>query len=215
MEKNVIIIDKQDITRIGIEILVRQNEAGAVLSYTNNKGSLISFLTTHDDAFVILDYTLCDFNSVDELLNISARFPKVRWLLFSDELSIDFLKKVIFNSRVFSVVLKTSSIGEINTSLSLAFQNERFICSNVTNLLLMNNKEIKIDNTLTSTEKEILREMALGRTTKEIAALRNLSFHTVTTHRKNIFRKLEINNAHEATRYAIRAGIIDVSDYYI
>ena len=68
---------------------------------------------------------------------------------------------------------------------------------------------------LTVTEREILKLMALGKTTKEIAAERFLSVYTVMTHRKNIFRKLEVNNVHEATKYALRAGIVDVVEYYI
>ena len=52
-------------------------------------------------------------------------------------------------------------------------------------------------------------------TTKEIAEKRVSSFHTVNTHRKNIFRKLQVNNVHEATRYAFRAGLIDAAEYYI
>lgn len=35
------------------------------------------------------------------------------------------------------------------------------------------------------------------------------------THRKNIFRKLSVNNVHEATKYAMRAGIVDPMEYYI
>ena len=54
-----------------------------------------------------------------------------------------------------------------------------------------------------------------GKTTKEIAAERFSSIHTVTTHRKNIFRKLGINTAHEAVKYALRAGLIDPSEFYI
>jgi DNA-binding NarL/FixJ family response regulator len=68
---------------------------------------------------------------------------------------------------------------------------------------------------LTSTEKEILRAMALGKSTKEIASERFLSVYTVMTHRKNIFRKLCVNNAHEAIRYALRAGLVDIVEYYI
>ncbi|GAE15051.1 anthranilate synthase [Bacteroides pyogenes JCM 10003] len=55
----------------------------------------------------------------------------------------------------------------------------------------------------------------MGKTTKEIAAEKNLSFHTINSHRKNIFRKLGVNNAHEATKYAMRAGIVDLAEYYI
>jgi DNA-binding CsgD family transcriptional regulator len=68
---------------------------------------------------------------------------------------------------------------------------------------------------LTATEQEILREIALGRSAKEIAVLRRMSTHTVTTHRKNIYRKLEVNDSQEATRYALRAGLIGTSDYNI
>jgi len=39
--------------------------------------------------------------------------------------------------------------------------------------------------------------------------------HTIMTHRKNIFRKIEVNNVHEATKYAMKAGLIDLAEYYI
>ncbi len=68
---------------------------------------------------------------------------------------------------------------------------------------------------LTATEKEILRGIVLGYRAKEIAAQRHVSEQTVTTHRKNIYRKLEVNNSQEAARYALRAGIMDASDYSI
>ena len=59
------------------------------------------------------------------------------------------------------------------------------------------------------------QDIAMGFTTREIAEKRFSSFHTVNTHRKNIFRKLGVNTIHEATKYALRAGLIDASDYYI
>ena len=68
---------------------------------------------------------------------------------------------------------------------------------------------------LTATETEIVRLITQGFTTKEIADKRNLSFHTVITHRKNIFRKLNINSTSELMIYAMRSGIIDSLEYYI
>jgi DNA-binding NarL/FixJ family response regulator len=95
---------------------------------------------------------------------------------------------------------------------------KRFICNSVSNLLLENINVIqvsRIEKKLTSTEQEILKGMALGKTTKEIAKARFVSVHTVMTHRKNIFRKLDVNNVYEATKYAIRSGLIDMAEYYI
>jgi DNA-binding CsgD family transcriptional regulator len=68
---------------------------------------------------------------------------------------------------------------------------------------------------LTNTEREIVIAIAMGKSTKEIAAERCSSVHTITTHRKNIFRKLGVNTAHEVTKYALRCGLVDSSEFYI
>lgn len=82
-------------------------------------------------------------------------------------------------------------------------------------MLLTPTQTTQEENRLTPTETEILRDIALGLTTREIAEKRYSSFHTVNTHRKNIFRKISVNNVHEATRYALRAGLVDSAEYYI
>ena len=82
-------------------------------------------------------------------------------------------------------------------------------------MLLTPTQTTQKENRLTPTETEILRDIALGLTTREIAEKRYSSFHTVNTHRKNIFRKIGVNNVHEATRYALRAGLVDSAEYYI
>ena len=68
---------------------------------------------------------------------------------------------------------------------------------------------------LTPTEIEILKLIAHGKTVKEIATLRHSSIHTITTHKKNLFRKLEVTNVYEATKYALRAGLVEMMEYYI
>ena len=68
---------------------------------------------------------------------------------------------------------------------------------------------------LTETEIEILKLTAQGKSVKEIAYDRNSSYHTINTHKRNIFRKLGINTSYEATRYAMRAGLVDLVEYYI
>ena len=68
---------------------------------------------------------------------------------------------------------------------------------------------------LTHSEIEIVKLIADGYSTKDIALKKHISFHTVMTHRKNIFRKLEINNVTELIRYAVRQGLIDYIEYNI
>jgi len=151
-------------------------------------------------------------------LILQARFENVDWILFSDELSDEFMRTLLYNTQSFSVLMKDSSKDEILSALKEALKGNRFICNHVSNILLENNRNIQnqgFKNLLTATEQEILKEMALGKTTKEIASKRHVSVHTIMTHRKNIFRKIEVNNVHEATKYAMRAGIVDMAEYYI
>ena len=105
---------------------------------------------------------------------------------------------------------------EIRECVLYACRSRRFICQRMAETLLAPAPTISHEDArLTPTELQILKDIALGLTTREIADKRISSFHTVNTHRKNIFRKLGVNNVHEATKYALRAGLVDSAEYYI
>ena len=221
--KTIIIADNQDITNAGIRYLIHQKDSQYQFFEAKKKKDLIDLLQSHPDAIVIIDYTLFNFESSDEMLILQERFNKSHWLLFSLELSISFLKNILYNNSSFSIITKESPCEEVYMALRLIENNNRYICNDVSQLILsdsINQKSeasvmIATDNQLTATEKIVLKEIAMGKTTKEIAAEKNLSFHTINSHRKNIFRKIGVNNVHEATKYAFRAGIIDLAEYYI
>ncbi|MDR1556629.1 MAG: response regulator transcription factor [Tannerellaceae bacterium] len=216
--RTIILADNQDITKTGISYLCSRLPGVRSMQQAGNKKALIRLLSTSPDAVVILDYTLFDLSGVEELLILNDRFHP-DWVLFSEDLSADFVQRVSSNNESFSIILKDCSLEEIETALRLAvLRSERYLCQRVTNLLVSrkrNPAESDDRPILTSTEWEILKLIALGKTTKEIAEERFSSTHTITTHRKNIFRKLDVNNVHEATKYALRAGIVDLAEYYI
>ena len=216
--RNIILADNQDISCAGWHFVIGTQLEGVDIFEATQKKELIDLLTKYPDALVVLDYTLFDFASANELLILQVRFERVDWILFSDELSDDFLRTVLYNTSSFGVLMKDSSLGEIKSALKETIKGNRYICNHVSNILLDNSRSLYGQSTkqvLTTTEQEILKEMALGKTTKEIASKRHVSAHTIMTHRKNIFRKIEVNNVHEATKYAMRAGIVDMAEYYI
>ena len=116
--------------------LLSKQKDTALLLEADNKAELIQQLRLHPEAVVILDYTLFDFTGADELIVLHERFKTADWLLFSDELSVGFLRQVLFSSMAFGVVLKDNSKEEILTALQCASRKERFICNHVSNLLL-------------------------------------------------------------------------------
>ena len=209
----ILIADRQGITQAGLQHLCQQ--LGLDHRCTADKTELIEALRAHTDAAVVLDYTLFDIGDAAELQIISQRFPRSQWLLFSEDLSLDFIRTVAASSAQMGVVLKESPLGEIRQALHLAARHQRYICQRVSELLLAPPPAKTERTPLTPTETQILRDIALGLTTREIAQKRFSSFHTVNTHRKNIFRKLGVNTLHEATKYALRAGLVDSAEYYI
>lgn len=215
--KTLLLADNQEITRAGLLFLKERIAGYDRVEEIHNRKELIGALQADPDAVVVLDYTLFDLTGADELIILQTRFSASHWILFSDELSEDFLRRVLYSSQAFSIVMKEDTLAEIQTALVYAYRSERFICQRIASLLQNKNSEADVIERpiLTVTEKEILKAIALGKTTKEIAAERFSSIHTITTHRKNIFRKLSVNNAHEATKYALRAGIVDAAEYYI
>lgn len=215
---HLIIADNQDITSIGIRHLVESIDTGGIDTINvTQKSVLTRLLAENPNVFIILDYTLFDFHKAEELMILSQRYPQSYWMLFSDDLTDNFLRFILANDLDFSIILKSSSLQEIELGINALFNRSQYICERTKSHMQTLNRNFfeSVENNLTNTEKEILKEIASGRTTKEIAADRFLSFHTIITHRKNIFRKLGVNNVHEATKYAIRAGIVDMSEYYI
>ena len=212
--RNYIIADNQELTAYALQSLLKRDEGSAVFRAADKAG-LIELLKEHENAVVLLDYTLFDFADEDQLLIIAERFSLSEWILISDELTPQFLRRVVYSSHQFSVVFKDGPMSEIREALQAVSRHSRYLSQRSLEFIITQQQEEEKPDILTATETEIVKAIALGKTTKEIAAERFSSIHTVTTHRKNIFRKLGINTAHEAVKYALRAGLIDPSEFYI
>ena len=68
--RDVIIIDNQDITCLGMETLAKQSQKASSIFIINNKAGLVKSLVSKQEDVIILDYSLSDFSSIDELLNV-------------------------------------------------------------------------------------------------------------------------------------------------
>ena len=209
-----IIADNQELTRFALESLIKQDDSNE-LHRVSDKAGLVELLKEHGNAVVLLDFTLFDFADADQLLIVGERFGMSQWILISDELTPAFLRRVVYSSHQFSIVFKDGSLRDIREALQSTARYERFISQRALETIISKQQEEELPSVLTSTEIEIVKAIAQGKTTKEIAEERFSSIHTITTHRKNIFRKLGVNTAHEVVKYALRAGLVDSSEFYI
>ena len=210
-----ILADRQEITNFAIKNLL-ESLGHHDIRHAADKAEVMEQLREHEQSVVVLDYTLFDISDASNLIIISQRFQEAHWVLFSEDLTESFLREIVFQSHSVSIVFKDAPIYEIRDTLRYAAEGRRYLSPRVSEILLSRQGgEEQQRSPLTATEKEIVRAIAEGKTTREIAEERFLSTHTVNTHRKNIFRKLGVNTAIEAIRVAHRAGWIQDSDYNI
>ena len=210
-----ILADNQELTRLALISLIKQDEEN-ILYVATDKAGLVELLKEHEDAIVLLDFTLFDFADAEQLLIVGERFVLSQWILISDELTPTFVRQVIYSSHQFSIVFKDGPLNEVREALQTVSRHQRYISQRALEVII-NQQQVEEErpSILTETETEIVRAIAQGKSTKEIAAERFSSVHTITTHRKNIFRKLGVNTAHEVIKYALRAGLVDSSEFYI
>ena len=208
-----LLADNQPITRLGIINLWNRIVPGGLIIPVKDKEELLHSLAKNPEALILLDYTLFNFASLESMVITSVRYNRTRWILFSDDLNESFIRRII-PERHFSVLLKDASIEEISQALQCGVAKKQFLSEQI-KIMLQYKKELYNRLPLTPTEVEILQSIAQGKTSQAVADERNLSIHTIATHRKNIFRKIGVNNVLEATKYAVQIGIINMTEYNI
>ena len=209
-----IIADNQELTRAGLKAIIRAKFPGEI-SIADDKTELILQLKEHPESIIFLDYTLFDFNDASNLMIAADRFTGTQWILISEDLTTDFIGQIYYSSRNISVLFKDTPVNDIANAIRAAQEGNRFFSQRAVELLLNQRQKEEVETNLTQTEIEILKAIAQGKTTKEIANERFSSIHTINTHRKNIFRKIGVNSAHEAIKYAFRSGLVDTNEFYI
>lgn len=208
----IVIADNQAISREGLHSYLNNIYSGDIVDVSDKRG-LVEALSKNQAAIVIIDYTLFDIRTVEEFLVVQSRFPSTDWIIFSSELSESFIRRLSIEPRI-SMLLKDDSKEEIIGGLLAVLSGRQYVCQQLTDFL---ERPVAYDSKsqLTVTESEVLKLIVKGLSVKEMAAERFLSVHTITTHKKNIFRKPGVNNVYEATKYALRSGIVQLDDYYI
>lgn len=209
-----VLADCQDITRMGMRFCIMQTYPDAEIIELNDISKLIDTLTHSSRAIIVLDYMSFGLKTADSLSQLIGRINPSMWILFADQFSDTVIRHFSTDFKV-SMLLKTNSREEIVSALRCAVRGERFLCPQITNLLISPYNKSKLHASLTRSELDVLCLIARGKSVKEIAEERHTSAQTVVTHKRNIYKKLKINSAYQATKYALQAGLVEILEYYI
>jgi DNA-binding NarL/FixJ family response regulator len=215
-EYQIIIADNQFLVVDSLQKLLSESFNIKAEHIVNNKYDLFRTLKQYPQVLLIIDPNLMDFDSLSELRSI-IHDHNSKVLVLTNTLSKNDITELNANG-IKNILLKTAERDEILAALRSTLAGKKYFCQEVLDIFTEIPPEkglVKETGSLTHSETEIVKCIAEGLTTKQIALHKHISYHTVMTHRKNIFRKLNVNNASELVMFAIRAGIIDTIEYHI
>lgn len=213
----IVIADSQFLVVETLKNLLTAEGKYSIASIVNSKYELYKTLEKETCDLLITDFNLIDYESIDDFQEIKRKFPELTILVLTNYVAkAEFT--VLSKIGIKNIIYKTADREEILTAVDAALKGKKYFAEEILDLILelSENKSVPEEPTnLTSSEIEIVRLISGGLTTKEIARQKNISFHTVNTHRKNIFRKMGVTNASELIIQAIKAGWIDNIEYFI
>ena len=213
----IVIADDQFLIIQSLQTFLLEEFELQVTRVVNNKNGLMQAMSEYPGALLIIDFNHIDFEDLSDMRKTLHLWREQNLLILTNTLSRNELSE-LNAAGIKTILLKTADREEVLLALKAALSGKKFYSQQVLDLLTETRQEksgAREQVSLTTSEIEIIRSIADGLTTKQIAAAKHISYHTVMTHRKNIFRKLNVNNASELVMYAIRAGIIDTIEYNI
>jgi DNA-binding NarL/FixJ family response regulator len=214
---SLIIADSQFLITESLKLLLNKSGDFSVCKVVTEKNELIKALKQEDISLVILDHALIDIGSISELREIKSSFPDLKILVISNSISKGELVE-LNSAGINNIILKTVGKEELFEAIEATLKGKKYFSNELLDLLFESTEKKSLSDEsgqLTISEIEIVRLIADGLTTKEIASRKFISFHTVISHRKNIFRKLGVNSISELIMYSIKAGWINTIEYHI
>jgi len=212
-----IIADGQFLITESLKTILTDEGSYIVEAVLTDKTEIIEVLTNSEVSILIIDPLFIDLISLSEIKEIKENFPKLKVIVLTNSLSKTDLHE-LNQLGIKNIILKTSDREEIFEALNAAVKGKKYYSNELLEILFeLTEKKNPGEETgqLTPSELEIVRLISEGLTTKEIASRKYISFHTVISHRKNIFRKLGVSSVSELIMYAIKSGWINMIEYHI
>lgn len=210
-QSGVLIADQQALTAAGLSKILQDTEP-VYIRQVHSTADLLESLTTDRFDRLFIDYHQFPGFQIREFDKLSDTFPGLKIAVISDDRDHHTILEVL-KKEILVFLTKSCDEDEIKMAYRAMLRGEKFFCNKILNILLQTKTAAKAGNSntssLTDREQEVLRLIALGNSTQTIADQLHLSPHTISTHRKNIIKKLCIKSPTEFVVHAIDLRLVD------
>ncbi|MFC9617691.1 response regulator [Streptomyces sp. NPDC056938] len=210
----ILLADDHALVRRGVRLILDGEPDLEVVAEAGDGAEAIEMARTHTVDLAVLDVAMPRMTGLQAARELSARHPGLRILMLTMYDNEQYFFQAL-KSGACGYVLKSVADRDLVAACHAAMRGEPFLYPGAVTALIRNyldrvrqGDEVP-DSILTAREEEVLKLIAEGHSSKEIAETLFISIKTVQRHRANLLHKLGLRDRLDLTRYAIRAGLIE------
>ncbi|HET7532893.1 MAG TPA: response regulator transcription factor [Nocardioidaceae bacterium] len=210
----ILLADDHALVRRGVRLILDSEPDLTVVAEAGDGAEALGLAREHEVDLVILDISMPRMTGLQAARELSRRRPATRILMLSMHDNEQYFFESL-KAGASGYVLKSAADQDLVDACRAALRGEPFLYAGVMSTLVrdylerVRRGERMPRAVLTPREEEVVKLIAEGHSSKEIAALLTISLKTVERHRANVLAKLGMRDRTELTRYAMRVGLIE------
>lgn len=211
--KTVVLIDDHRLVRAGLRALIDELPDYRVVAEGDDGDQALALIDQHRPAVLIMDVSMARLSGVEALTTLRRQFPALPVIMLSMHSGAETVLAAM-RAGASAYVLKEAAAQELLAALEAVLAGERYLGTALSGAVLATLREPELAvQALSPRQLEVLRLLALGRSTKEVAFELTLSAKTVETHRAQLMQRLGIHDLAGLVVYALRHRIVDMDEY--
>jgi DNA-binding NarL/FixJ family response regulator len=205
----VLLADDHALVRAGIRSLLNAMAQVEVVAEAASGEEAIDLASTSRPDVVLMDIAMKGITGLEAAARMRELMPEVRVVILSMHSGEEYVLQAL-RAGAAGYLLKDAATGELELALRSVMRGESWLSPAVSRQVVEGyvRSGESAPEALTARQREVLRLVAGGKSTKEIAFLLNLSVKTVETHRAQIMERLGIRDVAGLVRYALRTGLV-------
>lgn len=207
----IVLADDHTLVRAGLRAVIEAIPGVSVVAEAGDGAEALEAVRRHQPEVLITDVTMKGMNGLELAEKMRAQFPAVRVIVLSMYSSEEYVMRAL-NAGASAYLVKDAATAEMQLALEAAARGETYLSPGASQRLVERATGRAPAagplQALTARQREVLRMIAEGVHTKEIAYRLRLSPKTVESHRAQIMERLAIHDIPGLVRFAIRNGLV-------
>ena len=213
MTLGILLVDDHELMREGLRKILEGTADIRVVGEAQDGLEALSVANETRPDLVVMDVGMSGMNGIEATRRLRKDHPGIKVVALSTHADQRYVRNMI-RAGASAYVLKESASDDLLRAVRAAARDEHYLSPRITGGVMETwsrtpprPEPSSAYDLLAPREREVLKLMAEGRTSKEIAGLLTVAVKTVETHRRNISQKVGLHSVAELTKYAVREGL--------